>query len=153
MWEIKPDGDLRKIRIEKSNDFDRSLVSFSLKIEGQEIGTNSQGKVVTMPVMTGGKITPLATGQVKLALSCLADEAEADGLASRRDWCKRMVEMGIKDGSERQYVKRLTAKKLVEGYQPDKRGNFQAFKLTPSGKTHLGLSLREEQTELAGVTE
>ena len=153
VWEIKPDGELRKIRIEKSNDFDRSLVSFSLKIEGQEIGTNSQGKVVTMPVMTGGKITPLATGQVKLALSCLADEAEADGLASRRDWCKRMVEMGIKDGSERQYVKRLTAKKLVEGYQPDRRGNFQAFKLTPSGKTHLGLSLREEQTELAGVTE
>ena len=32
VWEIKPDGELRKIRIEKSNDFDKTLVSFSLKI-------------------------------------------------------------------------------------------------------------------------
>jgi hypothetical protein len=148
VYEIKPDGESRKIRIEKSNDFDRSLVSFSLKIEGQEVGTNKQGKPVTMPVMSWGKITPIATGQIKLALSCLNDEAEAGGVASRRDWCKRMIEQGIKGGSERQYVKRLTKKGLVEGIQPDKRGNFQAFKLTHAGLKELGLAEGDEQTEM-----
>jgi len=145
--EIKVDGEFRKVRVEKANDFDTSLVSFSLKIEGQVIGTNEQGKEVSVPVMTSGRITPLASGQKKLALRCLADEIENDGLAPRKDWEKRLNEAGVKGA--RSVMKRLVKGRLVEGIDPDARGSFRAFRFTPLGKQELGIELEEIQEELA----
>ena len=63
VWEIKEDGDFRRVLVEKANDFDRSLVSFTLKIEGEKIGTNKHGKDIVIPVMTGRRLNPIATGQ------------------------------------------------------------------------------------------
>lgn len=146
VWEIRLDGEFRKILVNKANDFDSSLVSFSLKIEGQAIGENDQGKEVSMPVMTSGRITPLATGQKKLALRCLADEIEADGLAPRKDWEKRLNEAGVKGA--RSVMKRLVKGRLVEGIDQNAQGSFRAFRFTPLGKQELGIELEEIQGEL-----
>jgi len=144
--EIRVDGEFRKVLVNKSNDFDSSLVAFSLKIDGQVIGTNEQGKEISIPVMNSGKITPLASGQKKLALRCLVDEIENDGLAPRKDWEKRLTEAGVKGA--RSVMKRLVKGRLVEGIDPDARGSFRAFRLTALGKQELGIELEEIQEEL-----
>ena len=147
--EIKIDGEFRKVRVEKANDFDTSLVSFSLKIEGQVIGTNEQGKEVSVPVMNCGKITPLTSGQKRLALRCLVEETENDGLAPRKDWEKRLMEAGVKGA--RSVMKRLVRGSLVEGIDANARGSFRAFRLTALGKQELGIELEEIQEELVEV--
>lgn len=153
VFEIKEDGGFRRVLVEKANDFDRSLVSFTLKIEGEKIGTNKHGKDIVIPVMSGGRLNPIATGQIKTALACLHDAGEEGGVASRKAFCSEMESRGIKGGSHNQYIKRLKDRGLIECLQPNKKGYWQAFKLTPAGKAQLGLPENIEQGELAGVTE
>jgi hypothetical protein len=149
VWEIKEDGELRRVLVEKANDFDRSLSSFTLKIEGQRIGTNRHGKEIRMPVMTGGRITPIASGQIKTALACLHQTGEEGGVASRKAFCSEMEARGIRVGNHGNTIKRLKERQLIECLEPNKKGYWQAFKLTPAGKAQLGLAEQIEQGELA----
>jgi len=138
LWWIKPEGDQIKLSVRKGNDFDITAQTFTYKIEAQALGTNRQGKVIEMPVMTSGIRSPMVTGQKRQALQCLVDEIEHDGLAPRKDWEERIKASGITGA--RSIIKRLVSSKMVEGVKPNARGSFAAFRLSALGKMELGIN-------------